>query len=83
LEDRFEFFLKTISWISNDCVYDNHLSFKDPKSQQFFFGILEEYIKEAKSLKAEIFKEMEAWLKANGYDLDLVYPLPESGSPVD
>jgi hypothetical protein len=73
LEDRFKFFLKTRSWILHDCVYDNHLSFKDPKSQQFFFGILEEYIKEAKALKAEIFKEMEVWLKANGYNLDQVY----------
>lgn len=75
LEDRFKIFLKTRSWILHDCVYDNHLSFKEPKSQQFFFGLLEEYIKEAKALKAEIFKEMEAWLKANGYDLARVYPL--------
>ena len=75
LEDRFRFFLKTRNWILHNCVYDNHLSFKDPKSQKFFFGILEAYIKEAKTLKAEMFSEMETWLKANGYDLDRVYPL--------
>jgi hypothetical protein len=73
LEDRFKLFLKTRSWILHDCVYDNLLSFKDPKSQKIFFGVLEEYIKEAKAIKAEIFKEMESWLKANGYDLDRVY----------
>jgi hypothetical protein len=75
LEDRFKFFLKTRSWILHNCVNDNHLSFKDPKSQKIFFGVLEEYIKEAKALKAEIFKEMESWLEANGYDLGRVYPL--------
>jgi hypothetical protein len=75
LEDRFKFFLKTRSWILHNCVYDNHLSFKDPKSQKIFIGVLEEYIKEAKALRAEIFKEMEAWLNASGYDLDRVYPL--------
>jgi hypothetical protein len=73
LEDRFKFFLKTRRWILHNCVYDNHLSFKDPKSQKIFIGVLEEYIKEAKALKAEIFKEMESWLEANGYDLDRVY----------
>jgi len=83
LEDRFRFLIKTRSWILHDCVTDKHLSFKDPKSQEFFFGLLEKYIKEAKALKSEIFREMESWLKVNGYDLDLVYPLPEGGSPVD
>ena len=75
LKDRFRFFIKTRSWILHDCVVDNHLSFKDPKSKTFFFGLLEEYIEEAKALKAEIFQEMEAWLEANGYDLGRVYPL--------
>ena len=73
LEDRFKLFLKTRSWILHECVNDNRLSFKDPISQEFFFGILKEYITEGKALKAEIFKEMEDWLEANGYDLDRVY----------
>ncbi len=75
LENRFKFFLKTRNWILHDCVNDNHLSLKDSKSQKFFFDLLEEYIKESKALKAKIFKEMETWLKANGYDLDRLYPL--------
>ena len=75
LKDRFRLFIKTRSWFLHECVHDIHLSFKDQKSQKFYFGLLEEYIKEAKALKVEIFKEMESWLKANGYDLDRVYPL--------
>lgn len=75
LRDRFRFFIKTRSWILHDCVNDPRLSFKDAKSQDFFFDILEEYLKEAKALKAEIFREMEIWLTKNGYNLDQVYPL--------
>ena len=48
---------------------------QDPQSQQFSFGVLEEYIKEAKALKAEIFKEMESWLEQNDYELEQVYQL--------
>ena len=75
LQDRFRIFIKTRSWILHECLVDERLSFKEEKSQQFFYGLIAEYIEEAIALKSEIFNEMEAWLKANGYDLDRVYPL--------
>ena len=75
LKSSGQMFLKTKDWIIHECVNDTHLSYRKENSKKHFFGVIEAYIKDAKTIETEIFSEMESWLKVNGFDLNRIYPL--------
>ena len=71
-EDGMRFFLKGKDWILNECIYDNHLSLRNSNSNKHFYGLIEAYIKEAKTRKITILNEIELWIEQNSFDFDRV-----------
>ena len=51
-------------------MIDNLISFRNPQTMKYFYGLIESYIGEARNRKLEVLQDIEDWFDEKGYDLD-------------
>jgi hypothetical protein len=69
-EATLKMFFTQKDWVFQQCVTDNLISFRNPKTEKHFYGLIESYIGETRNRKLGVLQDIEDWFGKNGYDLD-------------
>lgn len=69
-EATLKMFLTEKDWVFQQCVTDNLISFRNPKTKKYFYGLIESYIGEARNRKLGVLQDIEDWFERKGYDLE-------------